>query len=80
VGVNEFQGEGGASEDILRIPPQVERYQKENLPRSRPNGTTEKVKERLALLKKVAQGTDNIMLPILDAVRSYATLGEISDT
>jgi len=31
-------------------------------------------------LKKAAQGTDNIMLPIVDAVRSYATLGEISDT
>jgi methylmalonyl-CoA mutase N-terminal domain/subunit len=31
-------------------------------------------------LKKAAQGTENIVPPILEAVRTYATLGEISDT
>ena len=41
---------------------------------------TTKVKETLAVLKKAAQGTDNVVPPILEAVRVYATLGEISDT
>ena len=31
-------------------------------------------------LKKAAQGTDNIVPPILEAVKAYATIGEISDT
>ncbi|MEI7672572.1 MAG: methylmalonyl-CoA mutase family protein, partial [Deltaproteobacteria bacterium] len=30
-------------------------------------------------LKKAAQGTDNVVPPILDAVKAYASLGEISD-
>jgi methylmalonyl-CoA mutase N-terminal domain/subunit len=80
VGVNEFQVKEEPLKDILRIPPHVERYQKENLAKIKTERDNGKVKERLALLKKVAQGVDNIMPPILDAVRSYATLGEISDT
>jgi len=38
-----------------------------------------KVRESLARLKKAAQGTDNLLPPPLDAVKVYATLGEISD-
>jgi methylmalonyl-CoA mutase N-terminal domain/subunit len=38
------------------------------------------VKEALAVLKKAAQGTDNVVPPILEAVKAYASLGEISDT
>jgi len=30
-------------------------------------------------LQKVAQGDGNLMMPILDSVRAYATLGEICD-
>ena len=80
VGVNEFQVKEEPLKDILRIPPHVERYQKENLAKIKTERDNKQVKERLALLKKVAQGVDNIMPSILDAVRSYATLGEISDT
>jgi methylmalonyl-CoA mutase N-terminal domain/subunit len=38
------------------------------------------VKETLADLKRAAHGTENLVPPILEAVRAYATLGEISDT
>jgi methylmalonyl-CoA mutase N-terminal domain/subunit len=37
------------------------------------------VRETLALLKKAARGTDNVVPPILEAVKAYASLGEISD-
>jgi len=37
------------------------------------------VKETLADLRRTAQGTANLVPPILEAVRVYATLGEISD-
>jgi len=37
------------------------------------------VEQNLSNLKRAAEGTENLMPPILDCVRSYATLGEISD-
>jgi methylmalonyl-CoA mutase N-terminal domain/subunit len=80
VGINQFQIEEEPLRDILRIRPEVERYQKEKLATVKKERDQGKVKETLAILKKAAQGTDNIIPPILEAVREYATLGEISDT
>jgi len=80
VGLNQFQMEEEPLRDILRIKPEVEQYQKEKLARVKKERNNAKVKETLAVLKKAAQGTDNVVPPILEAVRVYATLGEISDT
>jgi len=80
VGVNQFQIEEPPLRDILRIQPEVEKYQKEKLSRVKKERDPGKVKETLAKLKKAAQGTDNVVPPILEAVKAYATLGEISDT
>ena len=38
-----------------------------------------KVARALAALKDAARGTDNLMLPILEASRAYATVGEMCD-
>jgi methylmalonyl-CoA mutase, N-terminal domain len=80
VGLNQFQMEEEPLRDILRIKPEVEQYQKEKLARIKKERNNTKVKETLAVLKKAAQGTDNVVPPILEAVRVYTTLGEISDT
>ncbi|MBW2663606.1 MAG: methylmalonyl-CoA mutase, partial [Deltaproteobacteria bacterium] len=40
----------------------------------------EKVRQSLEKLKKVAKGDDNLYPSVLEAVESYATLGEICDT
>jgi len=80
VGLNQFQMEEEPLRDILRIKPEVEQYQKEKLARVKKERDNTKVKETLAVLKKAAQGTDNVVPPILEAVKVYATLGEISDT
>ena len=80
VGLNQFQMEEEPLRDILRIKPEVEQYQKEKLARVKKERNNTKVKEALAVLKKAAQGTDNVVPPILEAVKVYATLGEISDT
>jgi methylmalonyl-CoA mutase N-terminal domain/subunit len=80
VGLNQFQMEEEPLRDILRIKPEVEQYQKEKLARVKKERNNTKVKETLAVLKKAAQGTDNVVPPILEAVKAYATLGEISDT
>ena len=80
VGLNQFQIEEEPLRDILRIRPEVEQYQKEKLARVKKERNNTKVRETLAFLKKAAQGTDNVVPPILEAVKVYATLGEISDT
>jgi methylmalonyl-CoA mutase N-terminal domain/subunit len=80
VGLNQFQMEEGPLRDILRITPEVEQYQKGKLAKVKEARNNTKVKETLAFLKKAAQGTENVVPPILEAVKVYATLGEISDT
>ena len=80
VGMNQFQIEEEPLKDLLRIKPEAEQYQKEKLSRIKKERDGRKVKETLAALKKAAQGTDNVVPPILEAVKVYATLGEISDT
>jgi methylmalonyl-CoA mutase N-terminal domain/subunit len=80
VGLNQFQIEEEPLRDILRIKPEVERYQKEKLARVKKERNNTKVKETLAHLKRTAQGTENLVPPILEAVKAYASLGEISDT
>ena len=80
VGLNQFQIEEEPLRDILRIKPEMEQYQKEKLARVKKERNNTKVKETLADLKRAAHGTENLVPPILEAVRVYATLGEISDT
>jgi methylmalonyl-CoA mutase N-terminal domain/subunit len=80
VGLNQFQIEEEPLKDVLRIQPEVEHFQKEKLSKVKKERNNGKVKEALAALKKAAQGTDNIVTPILEAVRAYASIGEISDT
>ena len=80
VGVNQFQVEEAPLRDILRIPPEVERTQKEKLARVKKERDSANVRKTLASLKTVAQRTGNVVTPILEAVKAYATVGEISDT
>jgi methylmalonyl-CoA mutase N-terminal domain/subunit len=80
VGLNQFSIEEEPLKDILRIKPEVERYQKEKLAKVKKERDNGKVKETLAILKKTAQGKGNVVPPILEAVKAYATIGEISDT
>jgi len=79
VGLNQFQIEEGPLKETLRIQPEVEQYQKEKLAKVKKERDNQRVKETLAALKKAAQGSENIVPPILGAVKAYATLGEISD-
>lgn len=80
VGLNQFQVEEQPLRDILKIDPEIERYQKEKLSQVKKERDNLKVQQCLTTLKKAAQGTENLVPPILDSVKAYATLGEISDT
>ena len=49
------------------------------LARLRTERDNRRVEASLAQLKKAAQGTENLLPPILECIRSYATLGEMCD-
>ncbi len=79
VGLNEFVAEEEPLRDILKIDPEVERYQKEKLARIKKERDSRQVKRTLETLREAAEGDGNIVPPVLDAVKAYATVGEISD-
>jgi len=78
VGVNDFVSQE-KSLDVLQIDESVAHRQAERLSKLRAERSQAEVDRRLAALRKAAQGTDNLMPLIFDAVKSYATLGEICD-
>src|SRR3979490_1900849 len=76
VGVNEFTGEEKPIE-VLQIGESVRASQIERLRKVRADRSGDEVNRRLAALRKAAQGDENLMPHIYEAVKSYATLGEI---
>ena len=77
VGVNEFTVDDEPPIDILRIDPRLESEQAARVEDVRRKRDQAKCTSALNLLRKAAAGTDNLMPYILDAVRAYATEGEI---
>jgi methylmalonyl-CoA mutase N-terminal domain/subunit len=77
VGVNRFASGEPLSIELLRIDPAVERKQVERLRelKSRRDGVS--VGNCLQRLKSAAAGTENVIPYILEAVKAYATEGEI---
>ncbi len=80
VGVNEFVLEDEPPIDVLLIDETTAERQKERLRKLRETRDNARVRSALAALKDAAAAnTANMMFPILDCVRAYATLGEICD-
>jgi len=77
VGVNRFQTERTPLTNLLRVDPTVRETQMSRLKKLRAERDSHTVDKALSELKKCASGTDNLMPPILDAVRKRVTLGEI---
>ena len=79
VGVNDYLLEGERLEiPLLKIDPQVEKDQGIRLNELRKKRDDQKVRRTLDDLRDACKGTDNVMFPILEATRAYATLGEIA--
>lgn len=79
VGVNAFRVEDEPQPELLRVDPNLGKRRAEQLAQLRAGRSQKDVEEKLAALKGAAEGTENLMPYILDAVRVYATLGEICD-
>jgi methylmalonyl-CoA mutase N-terminal domain/subunit len=81
VGVNRFRDEAGMSvpPPIQRIDPDGERRQIERVQRVRAERDPAAWEASLRRLEEAARGGENLMPPLIDAVKAYATVGEISD-
>jgi methylmalonyl-CoA mutase, N-terminal domain len=82
VGVNKYQDEQDVEPKINRIDPLMEQKQLANLKEFKSNRDKSKVDQALSQLQKAAEKDDdnNLMPFIINAVKSYSTLGEISST
>lgn len=77
VGVNKFHIEETGKKELLKVDRTVEINQREKLKKLRSERNNEEVERTLNLLKEKANTDENLMPFILDAVKEYATLGEI---
>jgi methylmalonyl-CoA mutase N-terminal domain/subunit len=78
VGVNDYVVEEKQLE-VLQIDETVAHQQAARLKKLRAERSSEEVKRRLAALRKAAQGKENLMPFLYEAVKVYATLGEICE-
>jgi methylmalonyl-CoA mutase N-terminal domain/subunit len=80
VGVNRFRDEQPAAPPaIQRIDPEAERRQVAGVRRVRAERDAAAWEAAMARLGDVARGTDNLLPPIIEAVKAYATVGEIAN-
>jgi methylmalonyl-CoA mutase, N-terminal domain len=80
VGVNRYQLDDEPEPDLLRIDPALEQTQIERVRAVRGRRDARAVEQALARLKDDAARADrNLMEPIMDASRSYVTMGEMCE-
>jgi methylmalonyl-CoA mutase N-terminal domain/subunit len=78
VGVNEFTVEDDEPQmDLEEVTEEDERRQVESLESVKADRDDEAVEAALAALRDTARGDGNLLPPIVDAVKAYATVGEI---
>ncbi|MFB7636703.1 methylmalonyl-CoA mutase [Streptomyces sp. NPDC056149] len=79
VGVNRFRTDEEEPYEPLRVDPAIEAQQAERLARLRERRNRTAVAAALGALRKAAEGTDNVLYPMREALRARATLGEVCD-
>ena len=79
VGVNEYNTGEESDIPLLRVDREGERLQIEGINEVRRTRDNREVAEKLRALEAAARGNGNLMPQLIDAVKSYATLGEMMD-
>jgi len=81
VGVNEFtEQESKKAKNLLKVDPEVEKHQIDGLKKIKEKRNDKKVDQALQKVRDAAESEGkNLMYPIIEAVKEYATIGEISD-
>lgn len=80
VGVNEFTTKDPVRDGLLKVKPELEKKQVKRLGKIKSARDNSIVAKARATLKKAAEGKDNLMPPIINAVKCLTSLGEISNT
>jgi methylmalonyl-CoA mutase N-terminal domain/subunit len=79
VGVNKFTTADEEVYQPLRVDPSVEQNQVERLARLRASRDAGEWQRRIDDLRKVAAGSENVLVPLREALRARATVGEVCD-
>jgi methylmalonyl-CoA mutase N-terminal domain/subunit len=77
VGVNEYEIDEDTDPDILKVDPETRNRQLGRLERVKDERDDAAVEEALGSLSEAIEGDENVMPPIIEAVKAYATMGEI---
>jgi methylmalonyl-CoA mutase N-terminal domain/subunit len=77
VGVNKFAASDEPQMELFEVPDSTSQRQVDKLRRVRAERDADRAQAALAAIKQTAAGDGNLMPPILEAVRAYATIGEI---
>jgi methylmalonyl-CoA mutase N-terminal domain/subunit len=77
VGVNKYTSKADEAYEPLRVDPTIEQAQAERLARLRAERDNDEVKRTLDALRKAAEGEDNVLYPMREALRARATVGEV---
>ncbi|MBV9092314.1 MAG: methylmalonyl-CoA mutase [Streptosporangiaceae bacterium] len=79
VGVNRFTGDGEEPYKPLRVDPAIEATQAARLAELRRRRDSAAFARAISAIKSAAEGTDNVLYPLRDALRAGASLGEVCD-
>jgi methylmalonyl-CoA mutase, N-terminal domain len=79
VGVNRFQADAEEPQQPLRVDPAIEREQAERLAKLRATRSAADHRKGIDDLKRAAEGTQNMLFPLREALRARATVGEVCD-
>ena len=77
VGVNKFVEDTPEVPDILRVDPESERQQLARLKEFKANRDQELVERRLEEVRAAAEGTDNLLPVLREALQDRCSMGEV---
>ncbi|MEO3775380.1 methylmalonyl-CoA mutase family protein [Micromonospora sp. B11E3] len=80
VGLNRFTVDADEPYEPLRVDPAIEAAQAERLAKLRAERAAGAVERALAELRVAAEGTQNVLHPMKEALRARATVGEVCGT
>jgi methylmalonyl-CoA mutase, N-terminal domain len=79
VGVNRFRVPSDEPYEPLRVDPALEQEQARRLATLRSERDGDEFRRRMEDLKKAATGSQNLLIPVREALRHRATVGEVCD-
>ena len=80
VGVNQYIDEEELPIEVMKVDQALEKKQKDKLKRLKKERNDVEVREALKGVKRAAENRENLVPSLIQAVRAYATTGEMCDT